>query len=249
MTLPKGTTIVSVDFSPDGKTIAVGDADGQVFLVDVASRSVAAGPARVDDPGSYVARRVQPGRSDARRRRRQRPGLAARRRNAGARRSRRSSTTRPSCRTSTSARDGRLAVALYRERGVDLGCCQPPKVLTLETGDEGVLSVSFSPDGRYVATGGVEGKLRIWDAQTGKLVGAPFTAHAGDLVHISFSPDSRTVATSGADGVVRLWDSRHAASSARGFRRRRTSTRSATSAPTAHGCSSSPPPVRGSCGR
>ena len=34
----------------------------------------------------------------------------------------------------------------------------------------GVFAVSFSPDGKQVATGGFEGKVRIFDAVTGALV-------------------------------------------------------------------------------
>jgi len=36
--------------------------------------------------------------------------------------------------------------------------------------ERGVFAVSFSPDGKHVATGGFEGKVRIFDAETAALV-------------------------------------------------------------------------------
>ncbi|HYO14661.1 MAG TPA: hypothetical protein VE685_15815 [Thermoanaerobaculia bacterium] len=67
-----------------------------------------------------------------------------------------------------------------------------------------VLAASFSPDGRLVATGSADGKARLWDARTGRAVGAPL-AHSGPVSALSFSPDGRLLATASADRTARLW--------------------------------------------
>jgi WD40 repeat protein len=67
-----------------------------------------------------------------------------------------------------------------------------------------VTSVSFSPDGKYIATASRDKTARLWDLQ-GKPV-AEFKGHDMAVWGVSFSPDGKYLATASADGKARLWD-------------------------------------------
>jgi WD40 repeat protein len=72
--------------------------------------------------------------------------------------------------------------------------------------DGRVASVTFSPDGKLLATGcGSTGKTVLWDLATGMKLRE--LAGTSDLIRrVSFSPDGKSLAAGGRDKVVHLWN-------------------------------------------
>ncbi|MEK7702487.1 MAG: WD40 repeat domain-containing protein [Nitrospirota bacterium] len=92
---------------------------------------------------------------------------------------------------------------------------------------KGVLLVAFSPDGRFILSGGEEkekGKMmgilpgkktvypiKIWDAATGKPIlvdkkKKSLGEHAVELTLLRYSPDGKLALSGDKDGVLKLWD-------------------------------------------
>lgn len=65
--------------------------------------------------------------------------------------------------------------------------------------------VGFSPDGRFVATGGSDTIARVWDASTGKLISGSIHADR-EIRQIEFDATSKYLVTASADRTVRVWD-------------------------------------------
>ena len=80
-----------------------------------------------------------------------------------------------------------------------------PEPRTLQGHAGSVLSVAFSPDGRWLASGARDDAVRIWDPKTGAAVHAT-KVHGADVYAVAFSPDGRMLASGGADRLVRLWE-------------------------------------------
>jgi WD40 repeat protein len=74
-----------------------------------------------------------------------------------------------------------------------------------------VWSLAFSPDGRWLASGGLDGLAKIWDAKTGREQ-ATLRGNIGDVWAVAFSPDGKRLATGSGygetKGEVKVWDSR-----------------------------------------
>jgi WD40 repeat protein len=68
-----------------------------------------------------------------------------------------------------------------------------------------VYSAAFSPDGHSLVTGAADGKVRIWDSETGQLL-KTINAYDFDAYSVSFSPDGKTLASGGEGGMLSLWD-------------------------------------------
>ena len=67
-----------------------------------------------------------------------------------------------------------------------------------------VRSVVYSPDGRTLASGSVDGTLRLWNVATGAVSKTLKTEQS--VLAVSYAPDGQTLATGHVDGKVGLWD-------------------------------------------
>ena len=68
-------------------------------------------------------------------------------------------------------------------------------------------SLTVSPDGRLLATGGDDATVRIWDFARGQELHT-LRGHAVRVWGLGFSPDGTRLVTTGSDSTVRIWDVR-----------------------------------------
>ncbi|MEG4227311.1 caspase family protein [Microcoleus sp. N9_B2] len=78
--------------------------------------------------------------------------------------------------------------------------------LSLSTGKHNgsVPSVSFSPNGKIIASGGADGTIKLWTSE-GNLIKTIEKAHLPYVQSVEFSPDGLLLASAGNDGMVKLW--------------------------------------------
>ena len=72
-----------------------------------------------------------------------------------------------------------------------------------QTGWTNVLA--FSPDGKMLASGSTDKKVRLWSTTTGRLIGR-LTGHINGIASLTFSPEGTTLASSSTDGAVLFWN-------------------------------------------
>ncbi len=65
-------------------------------------------------------------------------------------------------------------------------------------------AVAFSPKGEQFAAASVDGTVKVWDAETLKLLCSQ-EGHRGAALAVAFSPNGQKMASSGADGTVNYW--------------------------------------------
>lgn len=84
------------------------------------------------------------------------------------------------------------------------GRAQKPE-LVVQTGHFGhVMCAAYSPDGRVLASGSTDGKIKFWDVYTGREfrtinVNAPVEA-------LAFRPDGKTLHSASDDGTLTVWE-------------------------------------------
>lgn len=88
----------------------------------------------------------------------------------------------------------------------EVGTNSPRHVLRVPTDDWRVQPrAAFRPAGGLLATGGVDGLVRLWDSATGEQLAA-LRGHEDCASDVAFSPDGALLASGGVDRTVRLWD-------------------------------------------
>ena len=69
-----------------------------------------------------------------------------------------------------------------------------------------VWALTFSPDGRTLASGSWDGWVKLWDVTSGALLWSG--RHTSHVNAVAFAPGGSLLASSGNDTTVRLWDPR-----------------------------------------
>lgn len=77
---------------------------------------------------------------------------------------------------------------------------------TLTDHTNSVFVVRYTPDQRYLISGGRDAHLKIWDVEKNYQLAKSIVAHMYAINHLDFSSDGRYFATGSMDKSVKIWD-------------------------------------------
>ncbi|BAY77047.1 WD-40 repeat-containing protein [Nostoc linckia NIES-25] len=75
---------------------------------------------------------------------------------------------------------------------------------TLEGHSDSVTTVSFSPNGKFIASGSADKTIKLWNVQDQE--SKTFEGHKKSVTTVSFSPDGKFIASGSEDKTIKLWN-------------------------------------------
>ena len=79
-------------------------------------------------------------------------------------------------------------------------------VMTLAGHNNAVRSVSYSSDGRHLASGSEDGTVRVWDTRTGEEAMFPMRSGDGQVLSVKFAHNSKWIASGTESGALCIWN-------------------------------------------
>ncbi|MCP4452538.1 MAG: protein kinase [Planctomycetes bacterium] len=87
------------------------------------------------------------------------------------------------------------------------------ELMTLSGHERGIWSMSYSPDGTKIVSGGLDKTVRIWNADTGTQIKTlrghgdwPEEPGYSPVSSVAFSPDGKLIASGSYDKTVKIWN-------------------------------------------
>ncbi|MEO0536351.1 MAG: NB-ARC domain-containing protein [Cyanobacteria bacterium P01_A01_bin.123] len=75
----------------------------------------------------------------------------------------------------------------------------------LEGHPQGIWSIDFGPDDRFLVSGGNDQTIRVWDPQTGHCLNT-LSGHQHAVFSVKVSADGKRLASGDYSGLIKLWD-------------------------------------------
>ena len=92
-------------------------------------------------------------------------------------------------------------------RSLETGSFSPGAVESQFGATQPLKAIAFHPKKPWLAAGGSDGALLVWDLESTEEPIAKLDGHADEVFSVDFSPDGTRIASGGRDGILRLWDS------------------------------------------
>ena len=80
------------------------------------------------------------------------------------------------------------------------------EIRSIDTHHRWISSISFSPDGKELATGDLENTIALWDVVSGKYLWVHISHYIAQQNPIAFSADGKVLASEGDYHSIKLWD-------------------------------------------
>lgn len=79
------------------------------------------------------------------------------------------------------------------------------EVSYISVSEAGLIPILFSPDGKQILVGGVNGLITLWDVESKKLIRS-FEGHTSAVLGLDFNPDGTRFISGSNDNTARIWD-------------------------------------------
>jgi WD40 repeat protein len=100
--------------------------------------------------------------------------------------------------------DGKTVASSSDDKTIKLWNMKGKELWTLLGDSYGVNSVAFSPDGTTIASGSDDKTIKLWNLKGKEL--RMLSGHSNRVLSVAFSPDGTTIASGSEDKTIKLWN-------------------------------------------